>query len=203
MIAAALPVYQGISIQDVRLVDSDALGREALDELMAADVLGFDTESKPTFTKGETSTGPHLVQFATESRAFLFQLSGLRSRDELKVILESVRLLKVGFGLGHDRSVLNSRLGIAPNNVLDLGEVLRGDWHRGTVGAKVAVAHYFGQRFQKSKKSSTSNWAARRLTERQMLYAADDAQVALRIYRAWIQSGGVVPVAIQAPDAAR
>ena len=51
------------------------------------------------------------------------------------------------------------------------------------IGAKGAVAHYFGRRLQKSKKASTSNWANPQLTERQMIYAADDAQVALRVFR--------------------
>ncbi|MDP2195006.1 MAG: 3'-5' exonuclease domain-containing protein 2, partial [Rhodocyclaceae bacterium] len=54
-----------------------------------------------------------------------------------------------------------------------------------TVGAKVAVAHFFGQKLQKHKRIGTSNWASRRLTAQQLLYAANDAQVALRVYRAW------------------
>jgi len=82
-------------------------------------------------------------------------------------------------------------LDIGINNLLDLGEVLRGPGHRGTVGAKVAVAHFFAQKFQKSKKTSTSNWAAPNLSERQILYAANDAHVALRIYRAWVKTGSV------------
>ena len=65
---------------------------------------------------------------------------------------------------------------------------LRGQGHRGTVGAKIAVAHFFGQRLHKSKKVGTSNWAAPRLSERQLLYAANDAHVALKIYRAWTAS---------------
>lgn len=184
-----LPVYQGITLADVRLLDSEALCREAFDALMAADVIGFDTESKPTFLKGEASTGPHLVQLATETHAYLFQISRLPSTAALKEILESPRVLKVGFGLGNDRSALYARLQIEANNILDLGEVLRGPGHRGTVGAKVAVAHFFAQKLHKSKQTSTSNWAAARLTERQMLYAANDAHVALKIYRAWARSG--------------
>ena len=188
---AELPVYPGIALADVRLVDSEVLADEALDALMHAGEIGFDTESKPTFLKGETSTGPHLVQLATESCVYLFQISRLPGSKALKVILESPQVLKAGFGLGNDRSALQSRLDIGIDNLLDLGEVLRGPGHRGTVGAKVAVAHFFAQKFQKSKKTSTSNWAAPNLTERQMLYAANDAHVALRIYRAWVKTGSV------------
>jgi len=188
---AELAAYQGIALADVRLVDSKALAEEALDVLMDAGEVGFDTESKPTFLKGELSTGPHLVQLATEFRVYLFQISRLHGSNVLKAILESPQVLKVGFGLGNDRSVLQSRLDIGINNLLDLGEVLRGPGHRGTVGAKVAVAHFFAQKFQKSKKTSTSNWATEHLSERQILYAANDAHVALRIYRAWVKTGAI------------
>lgn len=188
---AELPAYQGIALADVRLVDSEALADEAFDALMNAGEIGFDTESKPTFLKGETSTGPHLVQLATEFRVYLFQISRLHGSKALKTILESPQVLKVGFGLGNDRSALQSRLDIEIINLLDLGEVLRGQGHRGTVGAKVAVAHFFARKFQKSKKTSTSNWAAPNLSERQILYAANDAHVALRIYRAWLKTGSV------------
>jgi RNA polymerase sigma factor for flagellar operon FliA len=184
--AAELPVYPGIDLTRVTLVDSDAAAARACAELLAGDAIGFDTESKPTFRKGEVSTGPHLVQLATDDHAWLFPVAGGVDRSSLKAILESTVVLKVGFGLGNDRSSLRERLGIEIARVLDLGEVLRGPGHRGTVGAKVAVAHFFGQKLHKSKKTGTSNWASRQLSERQMLYAANDAHVALRLYRAWL-----------------
>jgi len=184
-----LPAYQGIQLDQVTLVVSAALAASALTALMAADTIGFDTESKPTFRKGEASTGPHLVQLATDVHAYLFPISRAGDVRALQEILESHAVLKVGFGLGNDRSVLKSRLNIEPNRLLDLGEKLRGPGHRGTVGAKVAVAHFFGQKLQKSKKTGTSNWASPNLSERQLLYAANDAHVALRLYRAWLLSG--------------
>ena len=181
-----LPIYPGIGLERISLVVSDEQAEAALVALLAADAIGFDTESKPTFLKGEVSTGPHLVQLATDYQAYLFPISRLYDTRALKAILESPQVKKIGFGLGNDHSVLNSRLCIAANNVLDLGEVLRGPGHRGTVGAKVAVAHFFGQKLQKSKKIGTSNWSNARLNERQVLYAANDAHVALMLYRAWL-----------------
>ncbi|MBL8418766.1 MAG: 3'-5' exonuclease domain-containing protein 2 [Dechloromonas sp.] len=186
---AELPLYEGIALAQITLVDTPALAAAAQATLMAADAIGFDTESKPTFLKGEISTGPHLVQLATEDRAWLFPITRNGDHSALQAILASPQVLKVGFGLGNDRSALKARLGITLQNVLDLGETLRGPGHRGTVGAKVAVAHFFGQKLQKSKKTGTSNWATPRLTERQMLYAANDAHVALRLYRAWLGGG--------------
>ena len=182
--------YAGIALADVTLVNSEALAEEALAELLSADTIGFDTESKPTFVKGEVSTGPHLVQLAVERQAWLFQIARLPHSSVLKTILESRCVLKVGFGLGNDRSALKARLGIELANVLDLGEVLRGPEHHGTVGAKAAVAHFFAARLQKSKKIGTSNWASVQLAERQLLYAANDAHLALRVYRAWLLTSG-------------
>ena len=183
-----LPVYAGIPLDRISLVVSESLAEEALAALIAADAIGFDTESKPTFLKGEVSTGPHLVQLATDSKAYLFPVAPRYDTRALKAVLESPKVLKIGFGLGNDHSVLKSRLDIAASNVLDLGEVLRGPGHRGTVGAKVAVAHFFGQKLQKSKKIGTSNWSNAHLSERQLLYAANDAHVALMLYRAWLRT---------------
>ena len=113
-VAVELPLYQGIAIADVVLADSPAVTAEACRVLLGHAVLGFDTEAKPTFAKGEVSTGPHLIQLASETRAFLFPISSELDLRELKEILESPTLLKVGFGLGNDRSALRARLGIEP-----------------------------------------------------------------------------------------
>ena len=182
-----LPIYPGVLMGRISLVEDVTMAAKALAALLAAPVIGFDTESKPTLLKGEISTGPHLVQLATDDHVYLFPVLFAANHDVLRQILAAPTVLKVGFGLGNDRSALRSRLSIELTNVLDLGEVLRGSGHRGTVGAKVAVAHYFGQKLQKSKKVGTSNWASSRLNERQLLYAANDAHVALQIYRAWLR----------------
>ena len=179
-----LPPYDGIKLSEVRMVKSDRDAAEALAALSASDVLGFDTESKPTFLKGEVSTGPHLVQLATDDAAYLFQIGAAPAVEVLKAVLESDAILKVGFGLSDDIKRLRIKLGIDAANVLDLSTALR-KGERNTLGAKTAVARYFGQKLQKSKKITTTNWALPRLSDKQILYAADDAHVALRIYRHW------------------
>lgn len=173
---------------DVVLVKSDAEAAAALAALSGADVIGFDTESKPTFTKGEASTGPHLVQLATDSTAYLFQVGANphpASVALLRAVLESPAILKVGFGLGDDLRRLRNKLGIDTQNVVDLSTTLRRRGERNTLGAKTAVARFFGQRLQKSKRITTTNWALPRLSEQQIQYAADDAHVALKLYRHW------------------
>jgi RNA polymerase sigma factor for flagellar operon FliA len=190
----SLPPYEGIRLADVRLVRSQQDADAALAALLAADTVGFDTESKPTFQKGEVSTGPHLVQLATDEHAYLIQIPVRHAADAessaapgiavVRAVLESKTILKVGFGLGDDLRRLRAKLGIEPHNVLDLATALRRG-ERNAWGAKTAVARFFGQRLQKSRKITTTNWALPRLSDKQIQYAADDAHVALRIYRHW------------------
>lgn len=184
-----LPLYHGIVMVDVVLVDTAQAAADACRVLLAEDVLGFDTEAKPTFAKGEVSTGPHLVQLATEDRVYLFPVRPQMDYEGMQQILESKRILKVGFGLGSDLAQLRARLGIEAQHILDLSRELPGEKPKQTMGAKTAVARYLGRRMPKSKRTTTSNWANPRLTERQMLYAADDAQAALRVYRAALAEG--------------
>ena len=184
-----LPPYDGIRLADVRLVRTPLDAAAALAALSQADVIGFDTESKPTFAKGEVSTGPHLVQLATDELAYLFQIGSAASAQTaltvLKPVLESETILKVGFGLGDDLKRLRAKLGVETHNVLDLSTALRRRGERNTLGAKTAVARFFGQKLQKSRRITTTNWALPHLSDKQVLYAADDAHVALRIYRLW------------------
>ena len=124
------------------------------------------------------------MQLATDDCAYLFQIGAVPAVEVLKAVLESKAILKVGFGLSDDVKRLRAKLGIETSNVLDLATALRKN-ERNTLGAKTAVARFFGQKLQKSKKITTTNWALPRLSEKQILYAADDAHVALKIYRRW------------------
>ena len=184
-----LPAYIGIDPAHVRLVRSQADAQQALAALLAADVIGFDTESKPTFAKGEVSTGPHLVQLATDEVAFLFQTAtpagNALAFTVLEPVLASSSILKVGFGLGDDVRRLKSKFGIELRHVLDLSTALRRRGEKNPLGAKSAVERFFGQRLQKSKRITTTNWSLPHLSDKQLQYAADDAHAALRIYRRW------------------
>ena len=103
------------------------------------------------------------------------------SHAVLKEVLESKQILKVGFGLSDDNQMLLKKLAIKITNVLDLSRSLS-DNRKKQMGAKRAVEKYFAQVLQKSKRVSTSNWAAEHLNERQLKYASDDAQSALLVY---------------------
>lgn len=182
-----LPAYPGIAMERIILVNSPQKLALAHQHLMQAPILGYDTESKPVFTAGHSSDGPHLIQLATETHAFLFPIVRPEQRElshaVLKEVLESPQIRKVGFGLSDDNQMLLRKLAISITNVLDLSRSLS-DSRKKQMGAKRAVEKYFGQVLQKSKRVSTSNWAADHLNERQLKYAADDAQSALLVYLA-------------------
>jgi ribonuclease D len=190
---AALPPFERLPLERIVLVATGAQAAQAALELGAARVLGFDTESKPTFAKGEVSDGPHVVQLATPERAWVFQLHDPACRDELAALL-ALPVPKVGFGLGDDLRRIRVKLGVEPGAVVDLNHVFRARGYRKDIGVKAAVAIVFGRRFAKSGRASTSNWAARQLAANQLLYAANDAWAAVRVFDALGPDAGAPPV---------
>ena len=181
---AALEPFERLPLTRIELVASGPQAERAIAELAHARVLGFDTESKPTFAKGEVSDGPHIVQLATLDKAWVFQLHEPVCRAALAGLLESHASKKVGFGLGDDIRRIRGKLGVEAFGVVDLNHLFRAQGYRKDIGVKTAVAVLFERRFLKSGKASTSNWAARQLTDSQLLYAANDAWAAVRVWSA-------------------
>jgi ribonuclease D len=179
---ALLEPFERLGLDRIELVSSAGHAREAAAELSRATAWGFDTESKPTFFKDQLSEGPHILQLATRERAWIFQLHDMECRAVAASLLALPGVVKAGFGLGDDRKRIVSKLGVEPVDVLELNAVFRERGYRKDMGVKGAVAVLFNRRFIKSKKASTSNWANPRLTEAQLVYAANDAWAALRVY---------------------
>ncbi|MDB5945557.1 MAG: 3-5 exonuclease [Ramlibacter sp.] len=179
---ALLEPFERLGLDRIELVAGAAHAREAAAELSRAPVWGFDTESKPTFFKDQLSEGPHIVQLATRERAWIFQLHDMECRAVAAGLLALPGVIKAGFGLGDDRKRIASKLGVEPVDVVELNAVFRERGYRKDMGVKGAVAVLFNRRFIKSKKASTSNWANPRLTEAQLVYAANDAWAAIRVY---------------------
>jgi ribonuclease D len=153
-------------------------------EIEASGVAGFDTESKPTFKVGEKSGGPHVVQFALRDRAFIFQLHRPECRAPVSALLHSERVLKVGFGLRNDRGQIRSTLGVILRAIVDLDHNFRKRGFKGQMGVRAAVGAVLNQSFRKSKRVTTSNWAAPELSRAQLLYAANDAFAAFQVMEA-------------------
>jgi ribonuclease D len=181
---AHLAVFTGLTLAQIEVPATRAQFEAAAAEILAAGTVGFDTESKPTFAPGEVSSGPHVVQFALPERAFIFQVRHAEGRDLLIELLQSHSLRKVGFGLGSDRSQVQAKFGVALGAVIDLGNEFRQRGYRNAVGVRAAVAIVFDRRFVKSKRTTTSNWALPQLNASQLLYAANDAFAALRVFQA-------------------
>jgi ribonuclease D len=179
---ALLEPFEGLGLAAIRVVDTPEAEAEALAALQAAGVVGFDTESKPTFAKNEVSGGPHVLQFATADEAWLFQLHRTEFHPTLFELLTSSAILKVGFDLSSDLRLIRQRFGIEPAGMFDFDHEFRQRGYRKSVGVKTAIALIFGRRFIKSRKATTSNWANRQLTDSQLRYAANDAYAALRVY---------------------
>jgi ribonuclease D len=179
---ALLEPFTGLGLHQIQLVNTAALAQQALQALAGARVLGFDTESKPTFERNEVSDGPHIVQLATVDQGYIFQLTDAGCRQALAQLLESPSITKAGFGLGDDRRRIISKLGVDLQGVLDLNSVFNQRGYRKDMGVRGAVALMFNQRFLKSRKATTSNWAKPELSSSQLSYAANDAYAALRVY---------------------
>ena len=181
---ALLEPFERLGLDQIQLVSTPAQAAQALKELTGATVLGFDTESKPTFAKNEASEGPHIVQLSSLDKAWIFQLEDAECRRAVGLVLSSPAVIKAGFGLGDDQRRIIRKLGTDLQGVLDLNVVFRERGYRKDMGVRGAIAVMFNKRFLKSKKAATSNWANERLTEAQIVYAANDAYGAIRVYKA-------------------
>ena len=173
-----LPVYQGVDLANIIVVTNKAEAIAAVSELIKHPVLGFDTESKPTFKKGEVSSGPHLIQLSCLSKTFVFPTIFPEAVEEAAQVLSNASIKKVGFGLADDKKIILQKFGIKVENTLELSsKVQKFTGVKQKVGARVAVAMLFGQRLTKS--AQTSNWAAFPLQDYQLKYAANDSYSAL------------------------
>lgn len=190
---ALLEPFERLGLDRIVLVHTARQATEAAHELADAPAWGFDTESKPTFLQGEVSDGPHIVQLANLHKAWVFQLHDAQCRDTAAMLLARPGVVKAGFGLGDDRKRIERKLGVQPQDVLDLNHVFRERGWRKDMGVKAAVAALFGRRYQKSKKAATSNWSNLRLSESQLVYAANDAWAAIKVFHALELEPGTAP----------
>jgi len=181
---ALLPPFERLGLDRITLVNTGQQAQEAKAQLLDAAAWGFDTESKPTFRVGEQSDGPHILQLSTAERAWVFQLHEAPCRDVAADLLAQAGMVKAGFGLGDDRKRIVHKLGIEPQGILELNTIFHQRGYRKDMGVKGAVAVLFNERFIKSKKAATSNWANARLNEAQLVYAANDAYAAIRVWQA-------------------
>ena len=181
---ALMEPFVGLTLENIHVPASKQEFESAAAAIKAAGIVGFDTESKPTFVVGDVSEGPHVVQFALHDKAYLFQVHRAEGMPFLLDLLHSDEVIKVGFGLKSDSGQIFKKLGVKFGGVVDLNVVFSMQGYRKEMGARAAVGLVFDQRFAKSKKTTTTDWSQRELTQQQMLYAANDAYAALKVLEA-------------------
>jgi ribonuclease D len=161
----------------IEIVDSPKLLHYAIDELNEQEILGFDTETKPTFKKGQYHKVA-LVQLAFDHKAYLFRLNKIGFDDRLRELMAN-EILKVGVGLRDDIRALRLLSDFEPGAFVDLNQEVKkfGVPHE---GAKNLTALFLG--FRISKAAQISNWESDILTEKQLKYAATDAWICHQIY---------------------
>lgn len=164
----------------IHLIDKPELVDAACEELMKHDILGMDTETKPSFRKGVIHH-VSLLQLSTTEDCYIFRLNKVGYPEQLVKIINDEKILKVGIALHDDLKDLrklnhNSK----PLNTVDLNKMAQQlDFE--SIGAKKLSALVLG--FTISKSEQTSNWEAQNLSHGQLRYAATDAWICNLIYR--------------------
>jgi ribonuclease D len=184
---AALPLrrYEG----DVHLATTAEDLERAMVQIRDERVVGFDTETRPAFRKGERYL-PCLAQVATARAVHIFPLERLDCAAALAALLGAAHTVKAGVGLAHDLRELRRLFAFQERAVLDAGAVARRHGVRQT-GVRALAAIFLGFRVPKGKR--TSNWAAARLSAAQINYAATDAWVCRELYLCYERLGLALP----------
>ncbi len=163
---------------DVIVVETPEHEEDVVRELEEERFIGFDTESRPSFKKGEIYP-VSLVQLATHKRAYLFQLQKTGFTDALANLLADETVKKIGVDVKHDIQKLQELKPFKAEGFIDMAKVAK---EKGIIqnGLRNLAARYTGHRLIKS--AQKTNWARSRLTHKQQTYAALDAWICLKIY---------------------
>jgi ribonuclease D len=164
----------------IHVIESEERFLDEIERMERHAVLGFDTETKPSFKKGKVHP-TSLIQLATSKEAWIIRVSRIGYPERLLKLLSNEEVLKVGLGLNDDLRRLRSDYHFEPAGFLDLQQYVEA-FHIDEKGLKKLTAIVLGRRISKSQQ--VSNWDADLLTEAQLRYAATDAWICLRIYHA-------------------
>lgn len=162
----------------VAVISDPAKAETACRALSREKVLGFDTETRPSFRKG-VSYQPSLIQLAGSKKVYLFQLPNHQIPPPLKFLLGNPNVIKAGVALDYDIKQLRAMDEFQPAGFQGL-ESLAKQLKIKNQGLRGLAAALFG--FRISKKAQCSNWSRRELTETQITYAATDAWISRELY---------------------
>lgn len=151
---------------------------KAVNYLMTQPILGFDTETRPTFKRGQMHQVA-LLQVATHDTCFLFRLNKIGLTDAMVRMLEDKTITKVGLSLQDDMRMLNQRRAFQPGTYVELQKEVKSIGIEDNSLQKI-YANLFGGKIAKGQQ--LSNWEAEILTVAQQQYAAIDAWACIRIH---------------------
>lgn len=165
-----------------RIIVIDAVGAEfnrAIAYLRSQKVIGFDTETRPTFTPAQPRYNVSLLQLSGADRAYLFRVNKIGMHRRLCNLLASEKIIKVGAAIHDDIRGLQKLHGFQPAAFVDLQKI-GWEWGIRDKAVKKMAAIILG--FRISKTQQLSNWEADALSESQQKYAATDAWVCREMY---------------------
>ncbi len=171
---------------DIEIVDTHEALLRACRDLAAHSILGFDTETRPSFTAGVTNKVA-LLQLSTDKRCYLIRLNRVPLCRELMAILSADAIMKVGADVKNDIRALNTLRHFKAQGFVDLQDMV-GNYGIEDRSLRKISGIVLGRKVSKAQR--LSNWEAKVLTPQQQMYAATDAWVCIEIYRQLMQSKG-------------
>lgn len=163
----------------IHLIQTNQQLADATDALLQVREFGFDTETKPSFRKGDVFKVA-LLQLSTDTDAYLLRLHGLTEFSAIKRIFENRDVLKAGVAIRDDLKQLKKIFPFEPQNFIELQDMAKS---KGLTkfGLKGMAEESLNSRLSKGPK--LTNWEAQTLTDQQQMYAATDAWIGLQLYR--------------------
>lgn len=173
---SALPMvtYSG----SIVLIDSEEKANLAAEKLCQEKIIGFDTETKPSFKRGQTNKVA-LLQLSTHDTTFLIRLNRIGLPEPVKAVLEDENITKIGVSIHDDFHNLRKLYDLEPQGFIDLQSFVK-DYGIADNSLARIYAILFGMRISKGQR--LSNWEAEELSAHQQAYAALDALACVEIY---------------------
>lgn len=160
------------------VVDNPDMVEHAIEQLRKSEVIGFDTETRPSFRKGQ-NYDVALMQLSSSQSCYLFRLNKIGLPEPLKKLLEDKDIIKIGLSIHDDFRNLHKKYPFEPQGFVELQQFVT-QWNISDKSLTKLYGILFGERLSKSQR--LSNWEADELSESQQNYAALDALACVRIF---------------------
>lgn len=164
----------------LKVISSPGDIEKAVKKLSKENLLGFDTETRPAFKKGESYL-PSLIQLAGEKKVYIFQLHSTKI-EPFKALFANINIKKVGVGINDDIRQLRKLGPFEPAGFVEISRLPNCNTILNK-GLQALAAFSLGVQISKKKKLQLSNWSNQNLTQAQINYAATDAWISREIYK--------------------